>query len=67
MTHPETGFKRETLTDDEGRYTIAGLPPAVYDVRASLTGFRTQEKFSVAVTVGETREINLTLDLGRMD
>lgn len=35
----ETGFTRTVVTEGDGRYRLAGLPPGRYDLRAELQGF----------------------------
>src|SRR5436190_135034 len=37
----DTGLTRSAVTDGNGFFTSAGLPPGKYDVRASLQGFST--------------------------
>ena len=37
---PETGFERETLTNQSGNYNLPGLRPARYEITAELRGFR---------------------------
>lgn len=39
----ETGEQRTVVTDDEGRYTIVKLKPGTYKIKASASGFGTQE------------------------
>ena len=36
-----TGATRRTATDESGRYSVFGLEPGEYEVRAELTGFGT--------------------------
>ena len=37
----DTGLTRSAVTDANGYFTVAGLPPGTYETRASLTGFGT--------------------------
>jgi outer membrane receptor protein involved in Fe transport len=46
-----TGATRRTATDENGRYSLAGLPPGEYEVRAELTGFATAVRTGVVLTV----------------
>src|SRR4051812_17953630 len=39
-TNTGTGLEVETVTDANGTYTFRNLLPGIYDVKASLTGFR---------------------------
>jgi hypothetical protein len=53
VTDVARGGKRTTTTDGAGRYEVAGLAPATYDVSAEVGGFDTVIKKGVVVTVGE--------------
>src|SRR3989442_14762645 len=37
----DTGFTRSAISDGEGRYRLAALPPGSYELRAELQGFTT--------------------------
>ena len=39
--NPETGTTRVVVTEGDGRYRFAGLPPGSYDISAELQGFAT--------------------------
>ena len=41
VTNVGTGVARTVVSDDEGRYRVAQLPPGDYEVQASLVGFQT--------------------------
>ena len=41
IKNTETGIVRETTTDSAGLYSTPNLPPAVYDVTTSASGFST--------------------------
>jgi iron complex outermembrane receptor protein len=57
-THAATGTARSTVSDAEGRYRLTGLPSGRYDVRAALSGFRTEMR---SVEVGAETAIDFTL------
>ena len=40
ITNTATGVKRETVADDTGHYSIPDVPPGVYDLAVSASGFR---------------------------
>ena len=58
----ETSFTRSSTSDDEGRFTFAGLPVGPYEIRGEREGFRpfTQQ---LRVTVGETSVLNPVLEV----
>jgi carboxypeptidase family protein/TonB-dependent receptor-like protein len=58
------GTSRTTLTDSEGRYNLASMEPGTYELRAEATGFRTEIKSGVVLTVGGSSQIDLALRVG---
>lgn len=67
ITNTGTNAQRTAVTDGEGRFSIPGLPPATYDVKAELQGFRTAELKSFVLRQGETARPNLTLGLANVE
>jgi len=65
-TNTGTGAKAETVTDGTGAYTLRNLLPGVYDVSASLTGFREHQEKGVNVTAGNPVRVNVTLAIGTL-
>ena len=59
-----TGLKRETETTSQGSYQLADLPPGVFTIRFSKSGFSTYQANYVRQTVGQTGTLNVTLSLG---
>jgi hypothetical protein len=53
------------VTDAQGLYRIANLPPAAYDARAELQGFQTVAQ-TVTVRVASTLAVDFTLTVGAM-
>ena len=60
----DTGFMRSTLTNGEGDYVIALLPPGRYNVGAELQGFKRAVHENVLVSVGTRLTLNLLLEVG---
>src|SRR5207253_9518335 len=60
-TAPATGYTRSVPTAADGTYTIPSLPVGLYDITASLNGFRTIEQKQIEVDVASTRRIDFTL------
>lgn len=58
VTDAAKGIKRAAQTGTDGRYTVAGLQPAVYNISVAKSGFQTELMKNVTVTVGQV----LTLD-----
>lgn len=61
----ETGATRHTTTDESGRYSIVGLAPGEYEVRAELTGFATVVRSGVVLTVAGQAVQDVTLALSQ--
>jgi Carboxypeptidase regulatory-like domain len=60
-----TGFRRETVTNLRGNYELPGLPPGVYSVEFSKEGFAPFVVLSVEQVVGQTRTLDVHLELAR--
>ena len=58
----ETGHLRPAETDREGRFTLPGLPVGPYEVKATLSGFRTATR-SVALVLGEPSVLSFGLEV----
>ena len=59
-----TGFRYATKTNGEGIYFVPDVPPGLYRIQVSNTGFKTIIKPSVLVHVQDALAINFTLSIG---
>ena len=57
----ETGFTREAVTDEDGRYRLGLLPLGSYTLTVELQGFSTMQQGGVVLTGGETASINFQM------
>jgi len=57
-------LKRVALTDINGQYHAAGLPPGMYTVRVEKDKFQTQVLEGIALSSGAAIAINLPLRVG---
>src|SRR5262245_29416301 len=64
VRNPATGLTRVVLTTELGNYVVPLLPPAVYEVEASLTGFRREVRRGVTLQVDMVGTIDFTLKVG---
>lgn len=64
LKNVETGFTRSVGTADDGSYNLPGLPPGMYDVRASRPGFTPAVRSGIQLAVGQQASLNLTLKVG---
>jgi len=64
LTNRDTSAIRSTNTDESGRFTLSGLPPGPYEIKASLTGFTTLVQGGIVLAVGQQAALNLVLKVG---
>src|SRR5580765_230993 len=58
------GTTRATVTDNEGRYNLSNVEPGTYELRAERTGFSTDVRSGLVLTVGGAQQADLTLRIG---
>jgi hypothetical protein len=58
---------KTTVTDGEGRFTLAFLTPGSYTVRAELQGFSSTDRTAIVVRVGQTVDIPFTMRIGALE
>ena len=63
-TNTATGVTRSAISGADGLYTLPLLQPGNYNVKASLQGFRSQQRDGVRVTVTETARLTFQLEIG---
>jgi len=61
VTVEATGAKRTTMSDDEGGFVVAELPPGLISVEVVANGFAAQLFEHVAVGAGQTRDLEVAL------
>jgi outer membrane receptor protein involved in Fe transport len=66
ITNKETNLKRETVSNENGEYTIPNILPGQYDVVISLTGFREAKQTGVPVTAGQISRVDVKLEIGAL-
>ncbi|MFN3413832.1 MAG: TonB-dependent receptor domain-containing protein, partial [Thermoanaerobaculum sp.] len=59
----ETGLVARAMTDANGFYRLLNLPPGVYTLTASLSGFATLEQSDVRLVLGSAPTVDFTLPL----
>ena len=60
----QTGLIRSTTTDDNGAYLLASLSPGNYTIFVRIAGFKTFEQRALKLSVGQTTELNVKLEVG---
>jgi len=58
-----TGARWRTQSDENGRYTVAGLPPGQYKVTVRLPGFRTLSRVGAVLHPEKGLSVGFTMEL----
>ncbi len=68
VTVTATGPQGEKLaiTDTDGRFTLPFLTPGIYQLRAELQSFKTIQKNDINVSLGQTVDVALQLEVGEI-
>jgi hypothetical protein len=66
ITNESNGQTRETVSNEVGQYDFTAVPPGVYTIRASLTGFKTYENKGVPIATQQFVTLDITLDVGQL-
>jgi hypothetical protein len=62
----ETQLKREMVTDGTGAYQFTAVPTGNYTVTVTMTGFRTQTRPGVTVTLNSVARVDSKLQVGQL-
>src|ERR1044071_5184637 len=65
ITNRVTSSRRETTTNAEGVFVATNLAPGEYELRVQQTGFKTSIYSSIVLQVGQSENVNVTLDVGQ--
>ena len=52
-TKQDTNVSNETVTNEQGIYTVPGLEPGVYTVTVTAAGFQTMRRTGIVLQVAE--------------
>jgi hypothetical protein len=66
ITNKETNFTRDTVSTEDGSYTLVNVLPGVYSMKVSLQGFRESLRENVPVSVGQISRIDMKLEVGAL-
>ncbi|MBY0496506.1 MAG: carboxypeptidase-like regulatory domain-containing protein [Cyanobacteria bacterium] len=66
-TNEGSGQYRETVSSSDGTFSMIGLTPGLYEVTASLTGFKKYSRGGIRVEVGKAFSIDVPLQLGGIE
>ena len=57
-----SGTDKQAMTDSNGFYRIRGIETKSYTIEATSIGFKSQQKFDIEVTSGNTLEVNFDME-----
>ncbi len=66
LVNEETTVARTTVSNAVGEYAFPNVVPAVYTVRASVSGFKTFESRGIRVGTQEFLTLDLSLEVGEL-
>ncbi len=61
-----TGFRRQTLSNDQGQYNLPALVPGPYHLTVEFTGFRRAEQRELTLRVDQNARIDIALEPGQV-
>ncbi|MCL4850336.1 MAG: TonB-dependent receptor [Bryobacteraceae bacterium] len=64
LTNVGTGIERNTVSNDQGYYSLPLLSPGVYTLTVRKDGFQTLKHAAFELQVGQTARMDVTLQLG---
>jgi hypothetical protein len=65
-TKQDTNVAKETVTNEQGIYSMIGLDPGVYTVTVSAQGFQTARRADIVLQVAEKLNLPISLEVGAM-
>src|SRR3990167_2294669 len=63
-SNQETGINRGTVTDSSGRYRLSQLSLGLFSVEATMSGFQTEVRSGIRLTLGREAVVDLSLNVG---
>ena len=66
-TNPKHIGKTTTITDSNGVYRLLALTPGAFRLVFTLPGFQTLVRENVVLQLGQTLELNVSLEMGRLE
>jgi len=67
VKNQDTGFNRGTVSDASGFFRLDLLPSGTYDVRGDLSGFKSEIKRGIVVTLGSSVKVEFILALSAVE
>src|SRR5690348_12880580 len=66
VTNEATKLSRTAESNDAGLYSFVGLQPGSYNVKASFSGFKSEERTGIVLDVGASVRIDFVMEIGSL-
>lgn len=66
LTNDATGAGRDAVSNEQGQYNFAAVPPGNYTVKAELAGFKTYENRNLRIAAQQFITLDITLEVGQL-
>jgi hypothetical protein len=66
LVNEATNQAREAISNDQGEYSFAAVPPGTYTIKASLTGFKAYENKGVRISAQQFITLDIQLEVGAL-
>ncbi|MBY0494670.1 MAG: TonB-dependent receptor [Cyanobacteria bacterium] len=66
LLNEATGASRDAVSNEQGQYNFAAVPPGNYSVKAELTGFKTYENKGLRIAAQQFVTLDITLEVGQL-
>ncbi|MFN8641894.1 MAG: carboxypeptidase-like regulatory domain-containing protein [Candidatus Binatia bacterium] len=66
LINEATGQARDAVSNESGEYNFAAVPPGIYSIKATLTGFKTYENKGVRVAAQQFITLDVMLEVGTL-
>jgi hypothetical protein len=67
VRHQESGMFREITSGPDGSFFLSAMTPGVYEIEASLAGFKKFQRRDVRLEVGRTAQVDIPLEVGALE
>ena len=67
VSNPAAGITRDTTTNQDGNYLVAGLPGGTYNLTAAAPGFKKFEAKGIVLRVAQKSRVDATLQVGQVE
>src|SRR5262249_26452233 len=67
VSSPALQGTQTATTDGQGAYRIANLPPGIYRIEYSISGFRTDVRSGFVLPVGFNARVDVTMKIGAVE